>query len=163
MFGRRWRAANTRLSPDVESMTLRPIGVVRNGRTALGTEGWAELESCIEVLPKQAAGLAGIEGFSHLIVLTWLHRTPPRDRAAVALAHEDESGTQEIGVFALRVPARPNPIGVSVVPLVRREGATLVVRGLDVVDGTPVLDLKPYLPRYDSVPEASLPGWAEPG
>lgn len=163
MFGRRWRAANTGPSADAESVMLRPIGVVRNGRTALGTEGWAELESRIELLPEHAAGLAGIEGFSHLIVLTWLHRTPPRDRAAVALEHEDENGARQIGVFALRVPARPNPIGVSVVPLVRREGATLVVRGLDAADGTPVLDLKPYLPHYDSVPEASLPGWAKPG
>jgi len=163
MFGRRRRMVDPGVDAGMESVLLRPIGVVRNGRTVLGAEGWAELESRIEVLPEYAAGLAGIEGFSHLIVLTWLHRTPPRDRAAVALEYEEKSGAREIGVFALRVPARPNPIGVSVVPLVRCEGVTLVVRGLDAVDSTPVLDLKPYLPRYDSVPEASLPDWAEPG
>jgi len=68
-----------------------------------------------------------------------------------------------IGVFALRVAGRPNPLGCSVVRLDRVEGATLRVRGLDVLDGTPVLDLKPYLPLYDCASDARLPGWALPG
>jgi tRNA (Thr-GGU) A37 N-methylase len=63
-------------------------------------------------------------------------------------------------VLATRSPRRPNPIGVAVVPLVRRRRNILRVRGLDALDGTPVLDVKPYLPHYDSVPEAKLPEWA---
>jgi tRNA-Thr(GGU) m(6)t(6)A37 methyltransferase TsaA len=65
-----------------------------------------------------------------------------------------------LGIFATRTQLRPNPIGVSVVPLLARKGNVLRVRGLDAIDGTPVLDVKPYIPHYDSVPQATIPAWA---
>lgn len=146
------------LSPVV----VRPIGIVRNERSTLGPEDWQLLPSRIAIFDNFRDGLDAIEGFSHIIVLTWLDRVPDADRRACALRPGGGPYPDAVGVFALRVPGRPNPIGLSVVPLLAREGATLHVRGLDAVDGTPVLDLKPYLPRYDSVPEASLPDWATP-
>jgi tRNA (Thr-GGU) A37 N-methylase len=65
-----------------------------------------------------------------------------------------------LGIFATRTQLRPNPIGVSIVPLLARKGNELRVRGLDAIDGTPVLDVKPYIPHYDSVPQATIPAWA---
>ena len=164
MLRRFFRAAATssasaeQLSP----ISVRPIGVVRNARTALGADGWQLLPSRIDVFDEFRRGLDAIDGFSHIIVLTWLDRVPDADRGAIALRPEGTHYPEAVGIFALRVPGRPNPIGLSVVPLLGREGTTLHVRGLDAVDGTPVLDLKPYLPRYDSVPDASLPDWATP-
>lgn len=150
------------LPPGGALPSLQTIGTVRNGRTHLGAAGWERLESRIELLPPFVAGLCGLDGFSHIIALTWLHLVPSEDRVAIVLRPGDPS-QPPIGVFALRVPGRPNPLGCSVVPLLGVEGSVLRVRGLDAVDGTPVLDLKPYLPAYDSVPDAVLPGWARSG
>lgn len=108
----------------------------------------------LEILPEFEAGLTDIEGFSHLYVLWVFDRsdgfqllgTPPTD----SVPH---------GVFATRSPRRPNPIGLTVVELIRRDGASLHVRGVDMLDGTPILDIKPYL---SSIPEESLRrGWLE--
>lgn len=109
-------------------------------------------EGAIEILPAFEAGLADIEGFSHLFVI-WVF-----DRATgFQLVCAPPSDNRPHGVFATRSPYRPNPIGLTVVELLRREGRTLHVRGVDMLDGTAVLDLKPYL---SGVPEADLRrGW----
>jgi tRNA-Thr(GGU) m(6)t(6)A37 methyltransferase TsaA len=141
-------------------IALRPIGVVRNGVRRPRPGGWEQVESRIEVEPGLAEALRGLDGFSHLIVLTWLHLAAAEPRDLLAIHPGGEERLPLVGVFALRVAGRPNPIGCSVVPLLGLSGGTLRVRGLDAVDGTPVLDLKPYLPPYDSVPDALLPDWA---
>jgi tRNA-Thr(GGU) m(6)t(6)A37 methyltransferase TsaA len=138
---------------------MEPIGFVRSSYTetsqipkGVGAEHHAE--GVIELLPRFEPGLADIEGFSHLYVL-WVF-----DRAgAPDLVAYPPSDTRPHGVFATRSPQRPNPIGLTVVTLLRRDGARLVVRGVDMLDGTPVLDLKPYL---SSVPDADLRrGWLD--
>ena len=154
-----------RISPRSRGTVARPIalaqiGVVRNERGQLGTAGWDVLVSRLVLDSEYAAALAGLDGFSHVIVLTWLDRVAETERGAAVLSPGVAGFPAALGVFALRVPARPNPIGVSVVRLLGREGPVLSVHGLDAIDGTPLLDLKPYLPRYDSVPDASLPDWA---
>jgi tRNA-Thr(GGU) m(6)t(6)A37 methyltransferase TsaA len=141
-------------------IALAPIGVVRNDRRQLGTTGWDVLVSRLVLDNEHAAALAGLEGFTHIIVLTWLDRVAEAERGAVVLNPRAAGFPAAVGVFALRVPARPNPIGMSIVRLLGRDGPVLTVCGLDAIDGTPLLDLKPYLPRYDSVPNASLPDWA---
>jgi tRNA (adenine37-N6)-methyltransferase len=111
-----------------------------------------DAEGVIEVATEFAAGLTDIEGFSHLFVLWVFDRsegfelvgTPPID-------------DRPHGVFATRSPRRPNPIGLTVVELLRREGRNLYVRGLDMLDGTPVLDIKPYLSSIS--PETLRRGW----
>jgi tRNA-Thr(GGU) m(6)t(6)A37 methyltransferase TsaA len=109
---------------------------------------------CTIVLdPRWVAGLQGLESVSHVVVLYWMDRAR-RDLVLQAPHHYPERR----GTFALRSPVRPNPIAVSVVRLVRIEGNTLSVVGLDCVDGTPLLDLKPYFASTDAVPEASV-GW----
>lgn len=111
-----------------------------------------EAEGVIEVLPEFEAGLKDIEGFSHLFIV-WEF-----DRAGeMQLLGSPPSDDRPHGVFATRSPRRPNPIGLTVVELLRREGRRLLVRGIDMLEGTPVLDIKPYL---SSIPiEKVRRGW----
>jgi tRNA (adenine37-N6)-methyltransferase len=112
-----------------------------------------DVSGVIEVLPEYEEGLLDIEGFSHLIVLWVL------DRAATAtMTRVPFLSDQPHGLWACRHPARPNPIGLTVVTLEKREGARLTVGGVDMLDGTPVLDIKPYVPQFDSFPDA-VDGW----
>jgi len=107
----------------------------------------------IEIGPEYAPGLQDIDGFTHLILLYEFDRV-----ADVELVRQTFLGDEPHGLFATRHPARPNPIGLTVVRLLGREGTTLTVAGIDVLDRTPLLDIKPYIPRFDSAPEASE-GW----
>lgn len=144
----------------LEAIVLQPIGVVRSSVTDPRRALLDDTVSAIVLEERHRPALRGLEGFSHIIVLTWLDRVSDDERS---LQQEHPSGDRSLGPFgvlALRTHHRPNPIGVTVVALARMEGAVLTVHGLDAVDGTPVLDLKPYLPPYDCVPEARLPAWA---
>jgi tRNA-Thr(GGU) m(6)t(6)A37 methyltransferase TsaA len=107
----------------------------------------------VELDPRYAAGLKDLETCSHVIVLYWMHRAP-RNLIVQTPRHGDAAR----GVFALRSPARPNPIALSAVELVRVAGGSLEVRGLDCLDGTPLLDVKPYFASTDARPSAQV-GW----
>jgi tRNA-Thr(GGU) m(6)t(6)A37 methyltransferase TsaA len=137
--------------------TPRAIGYARTPyeRTAdvpKGPLAKHDAEGVLEIEPELAEGLTDIDGFSHLIVL-WVF-----DRAeGFALLATPPGGTMAHGVFSTRSPHRPNPIGLTVVELLRREGNRLHVHGVDMTDGTPLLDIKPYL---SSIPEEKLRrGW----
>jgi tRNA-Thr(GGU) m(6)t(6)A37 methyltransferase TsaA len=109
----------------------------------------SDAECTIEVDPRYAAGLDGVAGCSHLVLLYFMHRAR-RDLLVQAPRHHPEPR----GTFSVRSPVRPNPIAMSVVRLVRVEGTTLSVVGLDCLDGTPLIDIKPYFASVDSVPDA---------
>ena len=111
-----------------------------------------EAEGILEILPQFEPGLADIDGFSHIIVLWVFDRIEGFDLLA-----NPPSDNRSHGVFATRSPRRPNPIGLSIVELLRREGSRLNVRGLDMLDGTPILDIKPYLSNVP--PEKLRRGW----
>ena len=116
----------------------------------LGTKHSAE--GTIEVLPELAAGLQDIEGFSHIVVVWVFHQSEGYD-----LVGTPPSDNRPHGVFATRSPRRPNPIGLTVLEVLRHAGNSLHVRGVDMLDGTPVIDIKPYT---SSIPEDKLPrGW----
>ena len=137
--------------------TPRPIGFVRSpykeaGEVPKGLGAKHEAEGALELLPEFELGLTDIEGFSHLFVLWEFNRAQGFD-----LLGTPPSDDRPHGVFATRSPRRPNPIGLTVVELLRREGLLLHVRGLDMLDGTPILDLKPYLSSVP--PEALRRGW----
>ena len=139
-------------------MNLQLIGIVRSpfqqatgtpvqGRLAPGVEGW------VEILPELAAGLRDLEGFERVWLIYWM------DRAAEArLAVTPYLDREEHGIFATRSPARPNPIGLSCVRLLGVEGNRLRIGDLDILDGTPLLDIKPYVPAFDSFPAGRI-GW----
>lgn len=109
----------------------------------------------VVVFPQFAAGLKDLEGFSHLILLYHFHRA--RQAALTVTPFLDD---EPRGVFATRAPVRPNPIGLSLVSLLKVEACTLYVDRLDVLDGTPLLDLKPYVPEFDQGTEVRT-GWLE--
>ncbi|MCH1867973.1 tRNA (N6-threonylcarbamoyladenosine(37)-N6)-methyltransferase TrmO [Nocardioides sp. CFH 31398] len=142
------------------------IGVLRTARTAkadtpvqahanLGEEGSVELD------PAYAAGLEGLEGFTHAWLLTWLHEADPCPPTPEALRQRPflRPDGEAMGVFAMRGPRRPSPIGLSLVEVVAVEGTRVRFRGVDVLDGTPLLDLKPFFPDAD-VPRGPVrAGW----
>ena len=144
-----------------EPMTIvtQSIGWVRNEIEEPMSYGWEDVVSEIVLNEDLAEALDGIEGFSHLTVLCWLHRVPPDKRAITKLHPRDRDDLPLVGVLATHTQYRPNPIGVQVVRLLKREGNVLRVKGLDAIHGTPVLDLKPYIPHYDAIPDAKLPDW----
>jgi tRNA-Thr(GGU) m(6)t(6)A37 methyltransferase TsaA len=138
-------------------ITFHPIGTVRSpyidrARIPKGPGARHDAEGVLDILPELEAGLADIEGFSHLYVL-WIF-----DRAeGCDLLSRPPTDDRVHGVFATRSPRRPNPIGLTVVELLGRDGAQLRVRGVDMLDGTPIVDIKPYL---TSVPVEQLRrGW----
>jgi tRNA (adenine37-N6)-methyltransferase len=118
---------------------------------------WAE--TVLDILPRWAGGLDGLEGFSHLVVLFYLDRAPRRRATGAPRSAEGRAGLPPVGFFATRTPRRPNPIGLACPRLLRREGSRLVVAGLDAWDGTPILDLKGYYPRDELRPDATVPAW----
>ncbi len=145
---------------------LDPIGYVRHDHADdVLKEQWHSLTSSIDLRDDLEPGLLEIDGFSHLIVLFWMSRLPdgarsklqiqPRGLLRMGLTPEE---LPTVGVFACDAPPRPNPIGLSVVELLGREGTTLEVRGLDAFNATPVLDIKPYT-RDRLVPDLSESGW----
>ena len=135
----------------------QPIGYVRSPynqtrQVPKGLGAKHEAEGVLEILPELEAGLTDIEGFSHLIVLWVFDRSE-----GFELLGTPPSDNRPHGVFATRSPRRPNPIGFTVVELLRREGRQLHVRGVDMLEGTPILDIKPYL---SSIPTENLKrGW----
>lgn len=142
-----------------DPVTYRPIGVVRNRVHESLTSGWEDLRSDIVLHDDLEPALDSLDGFSHVIVVFHLDRVPDAERR-LQLPVGSDATQPERGVLATRSQLRPNAIGVSVVEVLHRRKAVLRVKGLDALDGTPVLDIKPYLPPYDSVPEATLPDWA---
>jgi tRNA-Thr(GGU) m(6)t(6)A37 methyltransferase TsaA len=136
---------------------MRPIGFVRSpysetSQIPKGCGAKHEAEGVLEILPEFEEGLTDIEGFSHLFVIWAFHKAE-----GFSLLGKPPTDDRPHGVFATRSPRRPNPIGLTVVKLLRRDGARLHVRGVDMLDGTPILDIKPYL---SSVTEDKLRrGW----
>jgi len=145
---------------DEMMFSFEPVGHVRGPyKTAQevpkGLGARHDAEGVLEILPQFERGLMDIEGFSHLIVLWVFDRLNAEDK--LELMGTPPSDNRPHGVFATRSPRRPNPIGFTVVELLRREGRSLYVRGVDMLDGTPILDLKPYL---SSIPQDKLRrGW----
>jgi tRNA-Thr(GGU) m(6)t(6)A37 methyltransferase TsaA len=142
------------------TFTVTPIGVIRSPFAGpegmpIQPSGAKEVEGEAILDPAYAEGLADLEGFSHLILLYWFHRSE-----GYALKVTPFLDTVPRGLFATRAPRRPNPIGLSVVELLRRRGNRLSIRGVDVVDGTPLLDVKPHVPAFDA-PAGTRIGWME--
>jgi tRNA-Thr(GGU) m(6)t(6)A37 methyltransferase TsaA len=138
-------------------IVLKPIGVVRT--TAVGDEVKDKTRiSHIIIHKKLAKALDGINEFSHLFVLFWLHEISEEQRKTLKVHPRGRKDMPLLGIFATRTMLRPNPIGLTLVELVKVEGNILTILGLDAFDGTPVLDIKPFDP-WDMVKAARVPSW----
>lgn len=142
------------------NISYKPIGVLRSPfKEAKGTPiqpvASPDSEGIIEVFEEYAEGLQDIEGFSHLILIFHMHLAVQSKLKVIPFLD-----THEHGVFATRSPGRPNPIGFSVVRLEKVNGNILFVKGIDIIDGTPLLDIKPFVPAFD-VRNAERTGWFE--
>ena len=114
----------------------------------------------VDIFPEFVDGLYKIVDYSHLIILYWFHqRDNDKDRSVLHVIPKRHPGAPEVGVFASRSPSRPNPIGLCVVEVIRIEGYTLTLKGLDAIEGSPIIDIKPYLPRVDLILNAKTPEW----
>ena len=144
----------------LEAITYRPVGVVRSPFTRfdgmpLQSVAAKETSGRVEVRAELQPGLRDLDGFSHLHLITHLHRGRPGELEVVPFLDDTVRG-----IFATRSPRHPNPIGISIVRLVAVTGSTLEILGVDLLDGTPVLDIKPYVPMFDCV-AAERTGWLE--
>lgn len=137
-------------------MEVKPIGVVRNAVPGNRYGRWEEVVSEIRLEPDLEQAAEGLEEFSHLVVLFWLDRAHAPD--APKIHPQDRQDLPLVGFLATRTPNRPNPIGLTVVRLLERRDNILIVQGLDAFDGTPVLDVKPYMPLEQQV---RAPAWVE--
>jgi len=138
-------------------IVLNPIGFVRT--EAVGDEVKDKSRiSQIALRGEFAEALEGIDGFSHLFVLFWLHEISDEQRKTLKIHPRGRKDLPLLGIFATRTMLRPNPVGLTLVELVKVEGNVLTVRGLDAFDGTPVLDIKPFDP-WDTAKNAKVPRW----
>jgi tRNA-Thr(GGU) m(6)t(6)A37 methyltransferase TsaA len=142
-------------------LTVRPVGWVREGASRPGGETGLEARASeIEIDAAWAEALDGIEGFSHVWVV-WCFDQAGVPPAALRVHPEQRAEMPLVGIFATRSPHRPNGLAITAVRLLGRQGARLRVQGLEATQGTPVLDIKPYLRRGDLIAEASAPDWLE--
>ena len=138
--------------PNTKQLTLNPIGTVK-------TETNSKTEPAQIIINKELTdALEGVTEFSHLYIIYWLHRTPNQQPKPLKVHPRGRKDTPLIGVFATRSPTRPNPIALTLVKLLKIEDNTLTVQGLDAIDGTPVLDIKPYDP-WDTAKNPKTPEW----
>ncbi len=142
--------------PKSKQIVFRPIGIVRSASREPENRDWDKTVSEIHIDPKWIKGLKGLEDFSHIIILFHLSRAEgvnllvhPKRRMDLPL----------VGMFATRSPHRPNPIAMTICRLIKRRGTHLTVKGLDAIDGTPVIDIKPYIPDNDLVKRARVAKW----
>jgi len=149
-------ARRQQMKPD-----FRPVGVVRSPVTEPVDEGWGLVVSEVHVDREYASGLQGLEEFSHAIVVTWLHLADFDSEKHLQRRPQGRDDMPCVGIFSQRARHRPNPIGITAVEVVSVEGSVLKVRGLDAIDGTPVLDVRPHYPVYDRADDASVPEWVD--
>ena len=144
---------------NLNKIEYKPIGIIHSSfKECKGTPIQAtsdNSEGIVEVFPEYAEGLKDLEGFSHIILLYHFHLSV--DFALMVKPYLDD---QKRGLFATKAPARPNPIGISTVKLIKVERTKLYIQKLDIVDGTPLLDIKPYVPEFDKRKVYKI-GWLE--
>ncbi len=144
----------------MDEVRYKPIGVIHSQfkepkGTPIQPAGADGIDGTVELFPEYAEGLKNLENFSHIILVYHFHLS--KKSSLIVKPYMDN---QLRGVFSTRAPSRPNPIGISVVRLIRIKGNTIHVRDMDIVDGTPLLDIKPYVPEFD-VREVEKIGWLE--
>ena len=142
-------------------MKIEPIGYVYSPRREMVDENWSDVESKIILDEEFKTGLEGLDFFSHAIIITYLHKATFDRNHHLRRHPKDRKDMPKIGIFAQRAKHRPNPIGITAVKIIGISDNFLIVKGLDAIDGTPVLDVKPYYPQYDCINDATTPDWVK--
>jgi tRNA-Thr(GGU) m(6)t(6)A37 methyltransferase TsaA len=139
-------------------ISVKPIGWVRNEIKEPKRRQWDKVVSELVLNPELTEATEGMEEFSHVVVLFWMHQVPAEARLQTKAHPQRRADLPLVGVLVTRSPARPNPIGMAVVRLLERKGNVLKVKGLDAIDGTPLLDIKPCFPS-DAMTQVQAPEW----
>jgi len=142
-------------------ISLQAIGIVRNTVREGADDNWGRIESEIELRPDLAEGLSALGQFSHVVVVFYMSAARFEPRLHLVRRPRDRADMPLVGIFSQRAKHRPNPIGVTTVPVVKVTGQSLFVRGLDAIDGTPVLDIKPHAPAFDAPAGPKVPEWLD--
>jgi tRNA (adenine37-N6)-methyltransferase len=137
---------------------LKAIGFVKNSIREVTGHNWENVISEIVIQPELTEALDNLDEFSHIIVLFWTQGVSNKC-IPNKIRMQQNQGKPLVGLFATRSPDRPNPVCKTTVKLLERRGNILKVKGLDAFEGTPIIDIKPYIPGYDSVGEAKVPEW----
>jgi tRNA-Thr(GGU) m(6)t(6)A37 methyltransferase TsaA len=142
---------------------LKPIGKVISEITEpqRGIGEWDDVVSEIVIEEDLNEHLEGLEEFSHILVVFWMHKSPVEGSPPRKVHPKGRADLPLVGLFATRAPYRPNSLGVSTVKLIERRGNILIVKGLDALNGTPVIDIKPYMPPIDDPTEVRMPDWVK--
>ncbi|HTY10033.1 MAG TPA: tRNA (N6-threonylcarbamoyladenosine(37)-N6)-methyltransferase TrmO [Bacteroidota bacterium] len=145
----------------MKKIELVPVGFVANSVKEAVDDNWGSVVSRLNIEPKFAKGILHIGQFSHAIVVTFLHRSQFDPARHLLRRPRNLHSMPEVGIFSQRAKDRPNPIGITTVKI-EAVGADYVdVRGLDAIDGTPIVDIKPYYLQFDCVPAAKAPPWVD--
>ena len=141
--------------------SVKVIGWVRSSANEKVDENWGSVESLVELEPEYRPGLRGLAEFSHVLVVAYLHGAKFETARHLVRRPRGQADMPELGIFAQRAKDRPNPLGITVAPIVAVTDKGVRVTGLDAIDGTPILDLKPYFPEFDSGrgERVSVPEW----
>jgi len=142
-----------------EHISLSPIGYVRNGVTTVPSVeyDWDDVESRIEIAPIWETCLEGLNQYSHLIVIYWAHLATDKEKMALKVHYKGNENLPEVGLFASRSPYRPNPLCLKVSKLISIKNNIMLLRALDAIDGSPVIDIKPFIPSNDSPESPQVP------
>ncbi|HEY1250743.1 MAG TPA: TrmO family methyltransferase [Thermoanaerobaculia bacterium] len=146
----------------MKTLPIEPIGSVRGGRNAMTDDGWGSIRAAIELDTERFTpdALVGLEDFSHVVVVFLFHRVTDRQIQQGARRPRENPNWPRVGIFAQRGSPRPNRIGVSVCRILRVDGTRIEVEGLDAVNGSPVLDLKPFMRGFEPRGDVHEPDWA---
>jgi tRNA-Thr(GGU) m(6)t(6)A37 methyltransferase TsaA len=139
--------------------TIKSIGMVHNSIQTGVDNNWGEVTSEIHISPEFVKGLEGLKEFSHILVVFYMHKSSFDYNNDLVRRPQGRDDMPNIGIFAQRAKHRPNPIGVSVVRLVDIKEGVLIVNGLDAIDETPIIDIKPYFPVFDESKDVLVPQW----
>lgn len=149
----------TRLEGEDMKFSVEPIGWVKSAVAEGRDDRWGDVTSELRIEERFAAGLQGLERFSHLLVVFWMHQSSFDAAADLVRRPRGRHDMPELGIFAQRAKHRPNPIGITAVRLLERRGNILIVQGLDAIDGSPILDLKTYFAAFDRIEDPTAPEW----
>jgi tRNA (adenine37-N6)-methyltransferase len=143
----------------MEKIELKPIGQVSSPVNEKVDENWGGVISRVLLLPEYAGGLRGLRDFSHALIVTYLHQARYEKDKHLQRRPRGLKSIPQVGIFSQRAKDRPNTIGVTAVKIIALGDDYLEIQGLDAINGTPVLDIKPYFPQYDKIDDSTVPEW----